>query len=314
MSGVENPVSPFEVKRAADLHETPPEARWLVETLWADGGVGVIGGTPKSCKSWLGLELATAVATGTPVFGEYRVPQPGPTLVFLAEDDLACVRDRLDSLASHRGLSLDDLDVHVITAPTVRIDIEHDLRRLAKTVSIIEPRFLLLDPFVRLHQVDENNASDISQLLGHLRTLQRHYDTAVCVVHHTRKSSSRQQRGQALRGSGDLHAWGDSNLYLTWTKDGLELSVEHRAAPAPDPVFVGLDDGSHPHLALVEPDETEPRKLTDRILDDLRSLSEPITRTHLRARLAVNNARLGDALTELEELGRIQRTQQGWRI
>lgn len=314
MSGVENPVTPFEVTRAADLHETPPEARWLVESLWADGGVGVIGGTPKSCKSWLGLELATAVATGTPVFGEYQVPRPGPTLVFLAEDNLANVRDRLTSLAAQRHLTLEDLDVHVITSPTVRIDIDRDLRRLAKTVALVEPRFLLLDPFVRLHHLDENNASDISQLLGHLRTLQRHYDTAICVVHHTRKSSSRGQRGQALRGSGDLHAWGDSNLYLTWTRDGLELSIEHRAAPAPDSVFVGLDDGPHPHLALVEPDEAEPRKLTDRVVDELRGLTKPITRTRLRERLAVNNARLGDALVELEELGRIRRTSHGWQI
>lgn len=73
MSGVENPVTPFEVKRASDLHETPPEARWLVESLWSDGGVGVIGGTPKSCKSWLGLELATAIATGTPDVGGNQV-------------------------------------------------------------------------------------------------------------------------------------------------------------------------------------------------------------------------------------------------
>lgn len=314
MSGVDNPVTPFDVQRAAELLHTPPEARWLIESLWAQSGVGVIGGTPKSCKSWLGLELATAIATGTPCLGNYAVGCPGPALVFLAEDDLRNVRERLESLAARRKLTLDALDVHVITSPTVRLDIEHDLRRLAKTVALIRPRFVLLDPFVRLHRLDENNASDISQLLGHLRVLQRHYDTAVCIVHHTRKAHGGRQRGQALRGSGDLHAWGDSNLYLTWTRQGLELSIEHRAAPTPDPVFLELLGGTHPHLRIVEPNAEDPVPLPERVLAELRQLTDPITRTRLRERLAVNNARLGEALIELEQLGRIRYTADGWTI
>lgn len=311
---VDNPVTPFEVRRAAALDESPPEARWLIGSLWADSGVGVIGGTPKSYKSWLGLEIACAVASGTRCLGRFEVPNPGPTLVYLAEDDLSEVRIRLEHLAAARGLSIDELDVHVICAPTVRLDIDRDLKRLARTVGLIEPRFLLLDPFVRLHRLDENNASDISNILGHLRTLQRHYDTAVCVVHHTRKSSSSGQRGQALRGSGDLHAWGDSNLYLTWTQSGLELSVEHRSAPCPDPLYVELDCGTHPHLRLVEPDDHQPPALAERVLAHLGKLDEPITRTRLREKLAVQNKRLGDALQELERLGRIQRTRDGWQI
>jgi len=311
---VDTPITPFETKRAAALDESEPDARWLIQSLWADSGVGVIGGTPKSYKSWLGLEIACAVASGTPCLGHFEVPRAGPTLVYLAEDDLSEVRIRLDHLAAARGLSIDQLDVHVICAPTVRLDLERDLKRLAKTVAQIGPRFLLLDPFVRLHRLDENNASDISHILGHLRTIQRTHDTAVCVVHHTRKSSSSGQRGQALRGSGDMHAWGDSNLYLTWTKKGLELSVEHRSAPCPDPLYVDLDCGAHPHLELVEPDDNEPPPLTERVLSELRNLDQPITRTRLREKLAVQNKRLGDALKELESLGRIQRTTDGWQI
>lgn len=311
---IENTIPPFETKKACRLDESPPEARWLIESLWADRGVGVIGGTPKSYKSWLGLEIASAVAGGTKCLGQFAVPRAGPALVYLAEDDLSEVRIRLNHLAESKGLSIDELDVHVICAPTVRLDLDRDLKRLAKTVGRIKPRFLLLDPFVRLHRSDENNASDISHILGHLRTIQRHYDTAVCIVHHTRKTSSSNQRGQALRGSGDLHAWGDSNLYLTWTKKGLELSIEHRSAPCPDPLYVELNGGAHPHLALVEADDNEPPPLCERVLDQLRRLDGPITRTRLREKLAVRNKRLGDALVELERLGRIQRTKHGWKI
>jgi hypothetical protein len=46
--------------------------------------------------------------------------------------------------------------------------------------------------------------------------------------------------GQGLRGSGDLHAFGDSNLYLRRTKEHLVLSSEHRAAAASAPVYLEL--------------------------------------------------------------------------
>jgi hypothetical protein len=62
--------------------------RWLVEPLWGESSVGVIGGAPKCAKTWLGLDLALSVATGTACLGRYAVPRPGPVLVYLAEDAL----------------------------------------------------------------------------------------------------------------------------------------------------------------------------------------------------------------------------------
>jgi hypothetical protein len=70
-----------------------------------------------------------------------------------------------------------------------------------------------------------------------VRELQRRYGVAVVVVHHAKKGAGRIRAGQALRGSSEFHAWGDSNLYLR--RNGgpheggeITLTVEHRAAPA----------------------------------------------------------------------------------
>jgi hypothetical protein len=46
--------------------------------------------------------------------------------------------------------------------------------------------------------------------------------------------------GQALRGSSEFHAWGDSNLYLRRSGGELNLTVEHRAAPSPPTVGLAL--------------------------------------------------------------------------
>lgn len=310
MELVDSAEATLPVCRPAELAETTERCRWLIDDLWAEQGVGLIGGTPKSCKSWLGLEMATAVASGTPCLGRFEVCQPGPALVFLAEDAPHVVRERLGALAAHRGLALDQLDLKVITSPALRLDLDTDQLRLHNTLSALRPRLLLLDPFVRLHRIDENSANEVARVLDFLRTLQRTHHCAIVLVHHTRKSGARTQPGQALRGSGDFHAFGDSNLYLTHHKSRLRLTFEHRAAQALEPLHLRLI--AEPlHLALADAPQTEP-SLDQRILDVLSSLDAPISRTALRERLRVQNKRLGIALNELQGEGRVQRTPDGW--
>lgn len=203
------PKTTLPVSQANELEELAPQNRWLIETLWARSGVGILGGAPKVCKSWLGLEMAISVASGTPCLGELAVRQPGPALIFMAEDTLEDVKRRLSGICRHRGLDLAKIPLHVITAPTLRLDVQRDQELLSETVRQLRPRFLLLDPFVRLHRIDENNAGSVSPLLGYLRELQREHDTAIMVTHHSRKNSAKgTHAGQGLRGSGDLHAWG----------------------------------------------------------------------------------------------------------
>src|SRR5208283_1257687 len=127
---------------------------------------------------------------------------------------LHIVRRRLDGIAVAAGAMLANLDIQVITAPALRLDLEVDRRNLAETVDRLRPRLLILDPFVRLHRIDENASGEVAPLLAYLRELQRRYGVAVLVVHHARKGGACVRAGQALRGSSEFHAWGDSNLYL----------------------------------------------------------------------------------------------------
>ena len=306
------------VLRAGAIAAEPPADHWLIRSLWGRAAVGIIGGAPKCCKSWLGLDMAISVASGTPALGRFAVDAPGPALVFLAEDALPTVRGRIDAICQHRRLDIAALDLHVITAPALRLDLPRDQQLLAATVAQIRPRLLLLDPLVRLHRLDENSASEISGLLGFLRELQRAADVAIVLVHHASKKH-RAQPGQALRGSSDLHAFGDSNAYLAHRNDHLLLTIEHRAAMAPEPLplsLVSLSDGSGTHLALRDdanlPAIDRPVALADAVRQLLRCSPVPRTRQDLRAELHVNNERLGGALKELEGCKVIARTPQGW--
>jgi len=203
-------VEALPVKQIAQVDGRTDGPSWLVRNIWADQAVGFIGGPPKACTSWLGLDLAISVASGSPCLGRYEVEQQGPVLVYLAEDDPADVRYRVAGLCAHRGLELATLDLQMITVRGWRLDVPEHRQRLEVTVKRIRPRLLLLDPLVRLHRLDENSASEISGLLGFLREIQIIYTTAIVLVHHMSKRS-RAQLGYALRGSSDLFAWADSN-------------------------------------------------------------------------------------------------------
>ena len=257
-----------------------------------------------------------SVATGTPCLGKYAVPEPGPVLVYLAEDALLVVRERVEGMARHRGLDLDQVEIYVITAPVLRLDRDRDRTRLWETARRLRPRLLLLDPLVRLHGIDENHAGEVAELLAYFRSLQRQLGLSVVLVHHTRKNAADGvAAGQGLRGSGDIHAFGDSNLYLQRTKEHLILSSEHRAAPASAPVYLELvaSDAETTHLKVITdlPGE-EGRGLKEQVLD-LLAQGKVLTRTRLRDALGVKNERLGDELESLERTGQIYRTPGGWQ-
>ena len=195
-----------------------------------------------------------------------------------------------------------------------RLDLEEDRRALDQTLAILQPKMLLLDPLVRLHRLDENSAADISGLLGFLRELNRRHDVAIVLVHHMGKRA-RHDLGQALRGSSDVHAWTDSACYLVQRRQQLRLTVQHRAAAAPDPMLLRFVSGNgEPCRLQLDGLDTEPPPLAEAVRTQLRHLGQPCSRADLRQQLRVNNARLGEALSMLEQRGLVIRGPSGWDL
>jgi RecA-family ATPase len=309
------------------IAERPTERRWLIDELWGDEAVGIVGGEPKCCKSFLALDMAVSVAGSVPCLRHFAPMQTGRVLLYAAEDALHVVRQRLIGIAAAAGRALADLDIHVITAPSVRLDVQADRDALVETVAALKPKLLVLDPFVRLHRIDENISGEVAPLLAYLRDLQRRYHVAVVLVHHARKGSAKMRAGQALRGSSEFHAWGDSNLYLRRHGDQLTLSVEHRAAAAITAVSLQLaTDGdavaltmAGRHLAESAPPTVAtaappPATVEHKIEEHLASAAAPVTAAALRKLCRIRNATLTAALADLVAASRIRKGPAGYTI
>jgi hypothetical protein len=309
-------MNPRPVQRASQLSTAGPQIQWLVEGLWSDQAVGILGGEPKCYKSFLALDRAVSVASGPACLRPFAVRRTGKGLLFPAEDSLAIVRQRLEGIATMAPVDFPSLPVEVIPAPSLRLDPATDRQRLADTVQKLQPILLVLDPLIRLHRIDENDATPVAARLSDLRELQRRLGRAILLVHHARKDSTGRRPGQARRGSRELHGWGDSHLSLRRQGAQLTLSTEHRAAASQDPIPLQLTPtGSAVALAVLErplpQPKTEPTAI-ERVRAAWAQLQEPVFSVQqLRKLCALRTETRCAALEELTQQGELSRNSKG---
>lgn len=308
---------PLATVHAADLADRTAPLTWLIPGLLMHGSANILGGATKIGKSFIALDVCTAVASGTPCAGCFEVPAKAPVTLLAAEDPDAVFLSRLEALARARGFALRALQLDVIVEP---VRLPDALDRLAATLARDRPGLLLLDPLIRLHRADENSAAEMSVILDGLRCVAREFRTAILLVHHTRKAPAGSSAGTALRGSSDLAAFGDTNLYLRRLSDGatLELKIEHRAAACPAPVRIKLwtQAGAQPTArfeVLARGDSADP--LAGKILTALAAADGPVSSSTLREKLGVRNQTIAHALRELLAEGRVVRPgRDGWLL
>jgi hypothetical protein len=266
--------------------------------------------------------MAISVATGLPCLATFPVPRSGTVLLYAAEEPMPALHARLQALAQTHQLQLDDIDVRVIAVNSLRLDHPRDREQLTATVEFHRPALLILDPLIRLHGLDENQAGPMAELLGYLRALQRSTGTAITIVHHSRKNATASAApGQSLRGSSDLYAFVDSLVSLDRRRDQITLSAEHRSAPGLAPVRIELVPALKPNQCLslrlygpVEDHSPQEAGLPDRILQLLAAAGAPVTTDVLRSHLQVRKQRVIEALRGLSSKGVVSRTENGYVV
>ena len=130
--------------------------------------------------------------------------------------------------------------------------------------------------------------------------------------------ASTQHAGQALRGSSEFHAWGDSNLYLRRIEDRLLLSIEHRAAPSQTGLPLALtavDDALALHIVDATPLTTPPPlSPVERLEHVLARADRPLTFAELRQACRLRTAHVCQAVATLTTQGRVHKTTGGYQL
>ncbi|HVR25878.1 MAG TPA: AAA family ATPase [Candidatus Polarisedimenticolia bacterium] len=233
----------------AELLEQQPPAPLpsLVEPgLLPAQGIWFVGGEPKVGKSLLVANLALALAAGSNRIG-FPVPAARRVLVCQFElplpqfvNRLLVMRRNLGPAADHHLLVDTQATGHLLSAP-------QGLNHFVVAARAAAAEVIVFDPLYSTHDQDENDTRAMAALCQALLRLRDATHAALIVVHHTRKSITREEIGSAFRGSSALHAVGDTYMLLTRPSPQLptlELRFQFRYSPPQPPRLLKLDPQS----------------------------------------------------------------------
>lgn len=193
----------------------PEPIRWLVDGLWQLGKINGVAAFEKAGKSrlinYVLAGLPTGNVLGLPTVGEQRI------LYLCGEEPMAHVSTRLHKYASLQGISDHQYDIDFIEAAGMRLDSRDQRKALTDRILSDDRNMLIIDPWRRVHNADENDSNAMSYLYNWMRSISNVHGITIILVHHTPKISEDTDLSRIaswFRGSTDLAAILDTAQYV----------------------------------------------------------------------------------------------------
>lgn len=172
----------------------PPD---VIRGVMAEREVSVLYGQPGSGKSWLALEMAYAVATGSPWLGMETSQHP---VVYVdLEITLEAFSNRMERVRERLGAP-EDADIRVVSPEVAGGWNAGDLVSAIDGAGV-RGALVIVDCLYMLERDDENSNSAMAQLLQTLKRMCIEGGNTLFVVHHTAKGQA-GSRSVVDRGAG----------------------------------------------------------------------------------------------------------------
>lgn len=250
---------------AYDLTEQDaiPEPQWLLDKFLPAQGTVILYGPPKHYKTFIAIDLAMTLATGTAGWG-YPARDPITVVYVVGEAAHNVMRLHRPAWMHHRGLSDARPPFYVVPMmpsvgdPGAFVELVESLKRQG-----LKPGLVVLDTVARaMRGRDENSAKDAGEFVEAMDMIQRAFSCTVMALHHTGKDAARGSRGSSV-----MVADPDTSIEIEADRTLKIASVhvrEQRAAEIPDKpwTFQGIVDGR----SLVF-DPIEPRRYRELMTD-----------------------------------------------
>jgi RecA-family ATPase len=199
-------------------------------------GKAILGGSAKSNKSFVALNVGICLAKGVPLFkaaypnGTPVYPVMKPWRVLLIEQEIGedGLRKRLRGIVSEEQAL--GAPFYIRSKDTqFRLDTSEGLAKIEEDIANIRPDVLILDPLSKFHGLDENSATEMGKVMRVGDYLIQKYGCAILYIHHTGLAAFDKENprrgGARLRGSSAIFADVDTFVEVN------RLSVSHTAEP-----------------------------------------------------------------------------------
>ncbi len=306
---------------AEELLANPPPERGDVVAggVVVRGGMTLLIGLPKTGKSMLALNLAAAVAGGTP-FLEWATT-PGRVVYLAGEGGPRLLRDRLRAMRLPAETLRNLLFVWPNEGASLRLDHPAARAGVVKRILDFKADLVIVDPLVRFHGKNENDTGEMAALTRDLAEFRRRTGAALVIVHHSRKPGlGFSNSAIEARGSSVVFAESDAAMTLARRPGGQEhvLGLELRWTAEPLPLVLKFDPET---LGFEAVGNVQPRgqKLTEEGLLDLLREVGPSTAEKLAEAAGVTKRTVLAYLSALERKHAVAATTgarglKTWRI
>lgn len=191
-----------------------PQVPYYLQGWLPERGRLEIYGQPKSGKSFSALQLARCIGSGIPFLG---MPTTQAKVLYIQlELGQRVLQDRM------RNTGHDYPNVYLGTTFAMKLDTRTGQEYLWQALKAVEPKVLILDPFYKLLQGDENESHDVLVITDFLDTVLEGFECSIVIYHHPGKDLSRGGRGSSV-----LEGWVDSYIEMKRTsKKGEPLRIK----------------------------------------------------------------------------------------
>ena len=170
------------------LADSIASARPIVDGLLHEGML-LFGGKSKRGKSWLMLDLALAVATGTPVWQRFPTHEPQPVLYLALEDGRGRIQRRLRDIRP--GIQSTGKLQLLYDFPLLN---EGGIERLRHYIETWHYRLIVIDVLARVEPAarggSEKTYHDIYRMFAPLQDLHRQHLFCLVMLTHLRKAEA----------------------------------------------------------------------------------------------------------------------------
>ena len=204
----------YKLLGSADIDGLPP-LEWRIKGVLPGQGMACLYGPSASGKSFLGFDMATAIAQGTPWF-DCRV-NPAP-VVYVCLEGESGFRQRVLAWEQANRIGIPE-HLHIVLQP-FKLTEHQDVKDLA---AVVPPgAVVFVDTLNRAAPtVDENSSRDMGQVIEAAKTLQALTGGLVVLVSHTGKDTSK-----GLRGHSSLFAALDSTVEVSRNGDSRQWKID----------------------------------------------------------------------------------------
>ena len=213
-------------RRRAAQRSRPPPRQWLIARYFCRSFLSGLVAPGDAGKTTLRLTQAIELATGRELLGQ-RIYARARVLVLCFEDDRDELHRRLLAICRHHGINPAELKGWLFCRNLKRIKLaELDAKGRQRQIGALDGMLrraiergrydlVILDPFVKLHVLDENDNADMDFVCELLIDIAQSYNVAVDSPAHTHKGAIAAGDADARRGGSAQRDAGRLDYTLT---------------------------------------------------------------------------------------------------